>query len=210
MARGSCPWASACYVSSAFLTSLLIQQPRQWRVGVSPVSWVHQEMEGKKTQGLLVGRDLSRVLSCSFPVTSSPSQLCLPEPKDTAPPARLGAWGTGREVTRGWTWNTPCLTHPATGFPSLPAHVASWPDSYLLSHGHIQTMSPGHTSGPCRVGPGVATAWHWTALECSEGLPSEPAWPSTSPGAPTHILNCALAALSHDCSSSPLPNPESS
>ena len=115
-----------------------------------------------------------------------------------SPPARLGAWGTGREVTRGWTWNTPCLTHPATGLPSLPAHVASWPDSYLLSHGHIQTMSPGHTSGPCRVGPGVATAWHWTALECSEGLPSEPAWPSTSPGAPTHILNYALAALSHD------------
>lgn len=157
MARGSCPWKSTCYVSSTFLTSLLIQQPRQWWVVVGagvPVSWVHQEMEGKKTQGLLVGRELNRVLSCPFPVTSSPSQLCFPEPKHPAPLACLGAWGTGREVTRGWTRTTPCLTHPATGLPSLPAHVAT--DSYLLSprprpnsvfRAHIRALQSGAWRG---------------------------------------------------------------
>ena len=91
---------STCYVSSTFLTSHLIQQPGQQGMGWGPASSApsaHQETEGQKAQGLLVGRDLNSVLnsvfSFPFPVTSSPYQPCLPEPKVSATPCISGCRG---------------------------------------------------------------------------------------------------------------------
>ena len=138
---------------------------------MSPVSWGRQQTEGKKTQGLLVGRDLNTVLSCPIPVTPSPSQLCIPEPKDPVPPHVWVPGGRAERWPEAGRGPRPALhTLPQGSHLSQP----TWPAGLTPTsppHGHIRTASPRHTSGPCRVGPGVATAWRWTALQCGKDLP---------------------------------------